>query len=79
MEKVFLLVLGQCSRAIRDRLEAAENWDAINNDSDTLELLRLVRQCMYNRATTRKSTHTLWEATNALHKFRQGERMSNSD
>ena len=46
--KAFALILGQCSRAIRDRVEAATEWPAINNQSDVLELLKLIR----NHCTT---------------------------
>ena len=69
----------QCSRAIRDRVEAAAEWPAINNQSDVLELLKLIRKSLYNRATTRQGTHTLLDAENALHQFRQTKKMTVSE
>ena len=77
--KVFPLVLGQCSRTIRDRLEASPDWNNINTNSDVLELLKLIQKSMYTKATNRHPTHALYEADNALAKFRQGDDMSNSD
>jgi hypothetical protein len=77
--KVFPLVLGQCSRTIRDCLEASPDWNNINTNSDVLELLKLIQKSMYTKATNRHPTHALYEADNALAKFRQGDDMSNSD
>jgi hypothetical protein len=77
--KVFPLVLGQCSRAICDRLEASPDWPNINTSSDVLELLKLIQKSMYTKATNRHPTHVFYEADIALGKFHQGEDMSNSD
>jgi uncharacterized membrane protein YgcG len=77
--KVFPLVLRQCSRAIRDRLEVSPDWPNINTSSDVLELLKLIQKSMYTKATNCHPTHTFYEADIALGKFRQGEDMSNSD
>jgi len=79
MQKIFSLVLGQCSRTIRDRLEADANWNTINTGSDIMALLALIRQCMCTQATARHATHSLIDAQVALCKFRQGEKMTNSE
>ena len=79
MEKTYALILGQCSKTIRDRIEAHEHWNAVNTSSNALGLLRLIRQSLYQRATRRQETHALIEAETALMRFRQSERMSNSD
>ena len=79
MQKIYALVLGQCSPTIRDRIEASDEWDSVNNASNPIALLRIIRQSLYHRATRRKDTHALLEAELTLHKFRQTERMSNSD
>jgi hypothetical protein len=77
--KVFPLILGQCSRTIRDRLEAHADWGAINSKSDVLALLKLIQKSMYTKSTNRHPIHALVDAETALHKFRQGDGMSNSD
>ena len=79
MEKTYALILGQCSKTIRDRIEAHEHWETVNTSSNALGLLRLIRQSLYQRATRRQETHALIEAETALMRFRQSERMSNSD
>ena len=77
--KVFPMVLGQCSRTIRDRLEASANWNNVNTTSDVLELLKLIQKSMYTKSTNRHPTHALYEAKAALIKFCQGDDMTNSD
>jgi hypothetical protein len=77
--KVFLLVLGQCSHVIRDRLEASPDWPNINTSSDVLELLKLIQKSMYTKATNHHPTHAFYEADIALGKFCQGKDMFNSD
>ena len=79
MEKSYALILGQCSKTIRDRIEAHEQWEPVNSSSNALGLLRLIRQSLYQRATRRQETHALIEAEVTLMWFRQSERMSNSD
>ena len=79
MEKAYALILGQCSKTVRDRLEAHDDWVTVNQSSNTLGLLRLIRQSLYQQATRCKDTHALIEAETALMRFRQSERMSNSD
>lgn len=79
MGKVYSLVLGQCAPTIRDRIEASADWESINNSSDAIKLLVLIRQSLYQRATRRKPTHALIEAEIALMRFHQHERMTNSE
>ena len=79
MEKTYALILGQCSKTIRDRIEAHEHWETVNTSSNALGLLRLIRQSLYQRATRRQETHALIEAETALMRFHQSEHMSNSD
>ena len=78
-QKIYVLILRQCSPTIRDRIEASDDWEAINNTSNPIALLRIIRQSLYHRATHRKDTHALLEAELTLQKFRQTEQMSNSD
>ena len=79
MEKTYALILGQCSKTIRDRIDAHEQWETVNTSLNVLDLLRLIRQSLYQRATRRQETHALIEAEITLMRFRQSERMSNSD
>ena len=78
-QRIFPLILGQCSRTIRDRMEAHQNWQQVNEDSDVMGLLTLIRRSMHNKATTKQITHSYAEAEADLIRFRQTEKMSNSD
>ena len=79
LKRVFALILGQCSPTIRDRMEASPDWEAIDRDSDTLELLKLIQKSLCNQATTKKELHAQTEAETAFHRFTQGRHMTNSD
>ena len=57
MGKVFALILGQCATSFRDKIKAAGDWDNVNNLSDPIALLKLIRSSIYQRGTSRKSTH----------------------
>ena len=77
-EKVFFLILGQCSDALRDRLESLDNWNDMLQDKDLIELLREIRTAMCQRVTNQAPAHSLIDAETNLHKFRQTENMSNT-
>ena len=44
--RVYALVLGQCSQALHNWMEASEQWGHINNASNMMELLQLIQNCM---------------------------------
>ena len=69
MQRIFPVVLGQCSDEIRDRVEASPSWARVNGDNDVFELLQLIRKAMHQRATSRYETHTYIDAKNALATF----------
>ena len=78
-KRVFPLILGQCSRTIRDRLEASKTWAKLNADSDVFGLLALIRSSLNQRATNRNALHTYVDAEFELISFRQTDNMSVSD
>ena len=53
-QRVFGLILGQCSRTVRDRIQAAASWNTVNASSDPMRLLSLIRQSLFTGATTPK-------------------------
>ena len=65
-EKVFLLLLGQCSPTIVQRIEASPRWSNVSGANDVLGLLELIREAMYTGTTRRKDTTTLIEAATKL-------------
>lgn len=78
-KRVFALVIGQCSPTILDRLRAHEDWPAIDVACDPIVLLKLIRGSIYQRATRKHPALSLFEADQALSKFKQTERMTCSD
>ena len=69
--RVFALLLGQCSQALRNRMEPHEDWVTINNDSDVIALLRLIQTCMSHKQTRRDTDHAAVEADIAIYRFTQ--------
>jgi len=76
--KAFPLILGQCSPAMRDRLEASDQWKKINTKTDVIELLKLIQSASTTRQTKQEPSHTLMEAYRDFFSFRQIH-LSNSD
>ena len=76
MERVFPLILGQCSTVIRDRIESRDDWAAMNGNHDVLALLRAIRESITQRATTSHPIQTMTQAEESLCKFYQTEKMS---
>ena len=69
--RVYALVIGQCSQALRNRMEADERWGRINDASDVMELLQLIQNCMIQRQTRQKPTHSLLDAEVQVYAFKQ--------
>jgi uncharacterized membrane protein YgcG len=69
--RVYALVLGQCSQALRNRMEAHDSWARINEQSGVMELLQLIQTCMIQRQTRQKPTHSLFEAESQVYAFKQ--------
>ena len=78
-QRIFPLLLRQCSRIIRDRMEAHQDWHQVNEDSNVMGLLKLIRQSMHGKATSKQVTHSYAEAESDFVRFKQTEKMTNSD
>ena len=60
--RAYPLILGQCSQALRNRMEADVTWNNINENSDVIALLQLIQTCMIQRQTRKNAVHTLLDA-----------------
>ena len=76
--KAFPLILGQCSPAMRDRLEAADSWRGINAATNVIGLLKLIQTTCATKQSKQEASHTLLEAYRDFFSFRQ-LRLNNSD
>jgi hypothetical protein len=77
--RVYALTLGQCSQALRNRMEASDEWNKINSTSDVIKLLELIQKCMMQRETRQYSVHAIVEAKLRACTYKQGRHTSNHD
>jgi len=75
--QAFSVVLSQCSKNVRDRIEAHHTYAGIKQDLDVINLLQLIRHSLYTGATTKKHVHACQEALESLFTYYQGYHMSN--
>ena len=69
--RVYALVLGQCSQALHNRMEASNTWGRINDASDMMGLLQLIQNCMIQHQTHQKPIHSLLDAEAQVYAFKQ--------
>ena len=71
--RIVALLLGQCSQALRNRMEGDTDWERINAASDVIGLLQLIQQNMSQQRTRKYPIHTLIDAESRLLTFKQGQ------
>ena len=54
-QRIYALTLGQCSQALRNRMEAHQDWTAADEASNVIGLLTIVQVCMTLRQTRKRS------------------------
>ena len=75
--RVFALLLSQCSQALRNCMEPNNKWSDINAQSDVIRLLKLIQSCMSHKHTRRDEDHATVEADLAIYRFNQGNLPNN--
>ena len=65
-----------CTQAMVDRLEATEEYEDVNNSNNPVELLKLIRSCIYQKHVTKKPVHAFIDAEYALLTLRQESNQS---
>ena len=65
-KRIYALILGQCSPAMKDRMESTQGYETINTKSDPIELLKLICDNMYCKVVTQKPVHALLDTENDL-------------
>ena len=78
-QKAYAIVLGQCSPAVRDMIEAHHDWRQVNDTSDVIGLLKLIQQAVVTKNTSKYEVHALVDAFHSFYSFRQGPSMSHSE
>ncbi|MFN7263281.1 MAG: reverse transcriptase domain-containing protein, partial [Cyanobacteriota bacterium] len=77
-ERVFALIMGQCTPAMIDRVTGEATWSSINNNSDVIGLLKLIQSNSTIKNAQTEESHAVLDALTAFTNFRQ-MRLSNSD
>ena len=52
-------------------MEANEEWERINDESNVMDLLQLIQSCMTQRQTRQHPIHTLLDAEAQIYSFKQ--------
>ena len=76
MQRVFALILGQCSDTIKNRICSNQAWSTIDQECDVTKLLTLIQDGLYLNAANLDKTHAMIEADERLNKFHRGDKMS---
>jgi Reverse transcriptase (RNA-dependent DNA polymerase) len=74
---LFALVLGQCTDALREKLRAMAEWEALSGTQDGLALMRLVRTVAFNHESTKFVVHSTAENMGKVWKCIQEAHESN--
>ena len=74
MQRVFALILGQCSDTIKNRICSDQQWLDIDQKCDVISLLMLIRDGLYQNTANLGKTHAMIEADERLNKFHQGNK-----
>jgi len=70
-DKVFALILGQCTPAMVDRLHAESTWTTIDNTTDVIGLLKLIQTNATVKQSQYERSHALFDAYTDFFSFRQ--------
>jgi hypothetical protein len=60
--RVYALIISQCLQVLHNCMEASEEWNCINEESNVMDLLQLIQKYMMQRQTRQKPVHTLMDA-----------------
>jgi hypothetical protein len=78
-QRIYALTLGQCSQALRNRMEAHQDWNDHDEDSNVIGLLTIIQVCMTLRQTRKNEFHSLFDAEAAILSYKQGKQTTNHE
>ena len=59
---MFSIILGQCTRPLKAKLEAHPNWYQVSRDEDSVELLKTINSIVFNFESQNHKCHSIFEA-----------------
>ena len=78
-QRIYSLTLGQCSQALRNRMEAHREWATTDQSSNVIGLLTIVQVCMTLRQTRKHEVHSLFDAEALVLSYKQSKTLSNHE
>jgi hypothetical protein len=78
-QRIYSLTLGQCSQALRNRMEAHHDWTTTDKASNVIGLLTIVQVCMTLSQTRKHEVHSLFDAKALVLSYKQSKTLSNHE
>ena len=60
-QKVYSLILGQCTKSLRAKMKGKEDWNKIDNRSNSVELLKMIKEISFKVDTGKNNYITTWK------------------
>jgi hypothetical protein len=79
LEKVFTLILGQCTDSMRAKLEGEDDYKTISRDIDTIALLKMIKNTVCKFQSQRHPALSLHHGKRQYYMTIQGKFVTNSD
>jgi hypothetical protein len=74
--KAFSIALGQTTEAMKAKIEDSIDWTNVNNDSNCIGLLKIIKKIAHNTEDQKNPTLSLIEATQSINTLRQQDNQS---
>jgi hypothetical protein len=78
IEKVFPLILGQCTNSTSEKLKGFDTYDSISSSFDTIGLLKLIKSMVYKFRSQRHPALSIHQAKRKLYMIKQERHVTNS-
>jgi len=77
LSKTFAIIYGQCTRAMKAKIEEDPKWATIDSKCDPIELLKIIKAIAHNNESQKDPTLSLIQAEKRLMNMVQGDGQSN--
>ena len=78
MNKAYALILGQCTKALKGKLEARKDWDS-NIKNNAINLLTAIKEITYNYQDNKYPMESIYYAIRNVFTIKQEEQESTAD
>ena len=76
LKNLWSIVWGQCTEVMQAKLKADDAFDGLKANSDSLGLIKVIKQLSYNSESQKYELQLLYEATKQFYNCRQEPRMT---